>query len=200
MDDFLGGVLLSPKQRQPAVIVRALEARRDAWPHTGFYYRGGGDLLLQHGTFFSGRQLPPEYDHFRGSPGFCFNNSFEAAEQDSTLAYWEGVYTIGRGHYTPHAWCCDPNGELVELTLPTTEQEIERGVEEQTGLPVLGLEHWGYWGCQFDLDYVRAVRESEETYGGLMDRPTQDAAEGQPEWRTDWPVLRYPYDPNRKDM
>lgn len=197
---FLDGAVLTPEERQVTVIVKALQARRGAWPHEGFYYRGGADLLLQHGTFFSGRLLLPEYQEFRGEAGYCFNNAFAAVEQDSSLTYWEGVYSIGRGHYTPHAWACDAEGRLLEFTMPTSQTDIENGVEYQTGLPVLDLKHWGYWGCRFHIDYVRAERESGSTYGGLLDRPTQDAGEGVPEWRDDWPVLRYPYDPERRTI
>ncbi len=195
--------LPKPEERQKAVLMKALETRRDRWPHPGFVYQGGGDLLLQHGQFYSGRILPDQYAHHKGQVGQCFMNALTAAQEDSTLRYVEGVYTIGHGHYTPHAWCIDPAGELLEVTLPM--EHIDVGIEASSGLPILPPEHWGYWGAVFHPEYVQAVFDAQDGSVGLLDRPAHDATDPLTfgrvgEWRDDWHVLRVPYDANRKSI
>lgn len=201
MSEFLGGNLLTPRQRQERVLRKALELRVQFWAHGDDYlYRSGGDLLLQHGNFYSGRVLPEDYESLRGVPGRCFQNALDAVTQDPSLRYVEGVYAIGTSHYTPHAWCLDPEGNLLEVSLPTSGEIYENAVEEHTGLPVLGVEHWGYWGAVFHPEFVKAVWATQEGHVGMLDRPTADAGPGTHEWRDEWPILRVPYDPERRTL
>lgn len=201
MTGLFDSLVGTPVERQRAVLRKALEARRDAWAdsHPGkWVYEGGGDLLLRHGTFYSGRELPEKYAHLRGAPSCCFDNALKAVRADPTLTYVEGVYAIGSTHYTPHAWCLDPQGQLLEMTLPTDEATRARALERR-GMPILPLEHWGYWGVVLHPDYVEAVWAAQEGQG-VLDRPVQDALEGNPhamEWRDDWLILHHTYDPER---
>jgi hypothetical protein len=202
--DELGAVLGTPQDRQKDVLTKALELRRQAWFEAHgdrFYYRGGADLLLQHGRFYSGRECPDKYAHLKGEPSMCFYNALAACEACPELRYCEGVYAIGQGHYTPHAWCLDPDGELVEVTLPTDAQSIAMGLEYTTGQRVLKLDFWGYWGAVFNTEYVQAVKNFQDDCLPVLDRPTQDGwEENCAEWREDWHVLRVPYDENRRTM
>lgn len=202
---LFGGDLLTPAQRQETAVRKGLELRRQFWPHTdkGYIYRGGGDLLLQHGTFYSGRELPEEYRHlFRvdGGEGNCFRNAWHATREDPSLRYVEGVYAWAAGHFTPHAWCLDPDGQLLELTVETDPAQIAGAREYRTHMPMVSPDRWGYWGAVFHPDYISAVSELEEGYGGVLDRPEADRRDGEQytELREHWPVFTYPYDPNRK--
>lgn len=199
MSGLFGGQLLTPQQRQETVMRKALEIRVSFWSGDHLY-QSGGDLLLKHGRFWSGRKLPEQYATLRGPEGRCFENTMDACLADPTLRYVEGVYAIGQSHYTPHAWAIDVDDNMLELTLPTTDDEIARGIELTTGLPVMAPEHWGYWGAVFHPDFVRAVWETQEGHVGMLDRPAQDAGEGNTEWREDWPVLRTPYSPTRTTL
>lgn len=202
--DLLG----SPVERQETVLRKALEARRDAWTHTdkGYLYRGGGDYLLRHGQFFSGAQLPGEYDVFMGTEGNCFENTLHACEANLTIRYFEGVYTVGAGHYTPHAWGVTPDGRLLEFTYPTDPELLATGREYRSHLPILPFEHWGYWGVEFNPIFVRSywythngVGADGQAHVGILDRPTQDTEENSVEWRDDWPIFSYPYDLRRTE-
>lgn len=205
MSGLFGGALLTPQQRQEHVMRGALELRARFWAFgDNFVYRGAGDLLLKHGTFQSGRELPEKYQPLRGGPNECFRNSLAAVEADPSLRYVEGVYSTGGGHYTTHAWCIDPSGELLELTMPTDADTLRIGLDAVTMQPVRPLEHWGYWGIVFHPDYVRAVQEAQD-HMNVLDRPPQDNAfakfgiEGN-EPRTDWPIYHYPYHPDRRTL
>lgn len=200
-DEMLG----SPAARQELILRKALEMRRQRWPHSGFYYRGAGDLLLKHGKFYSGRELPEQYKHLTGPMQGCFMNAMLAAEANPSLRYCEGVYTTGGGHYTSHAWCLDPAGELLELTYPTEPERIAHGLDFHTKQPVLSPERWGYWGAVFHPEYARAVEDAYEGHA-ILDRPVHDelfdggAGLEAHEGRTEWPVFRYPYDPDRREL
>src|SRR5215831_8910735 len=172
MTSFLN--LGTPAERQEAALRKALELRRDLWDREGFAYRGAGDLLLQHGKFYTGRELPDQYKHLKGTPNQCFVNALEACKSDESLTYVEGVYTIGRSHWTPHAWCLDSAGELLEVTLPTEPEVIGRGIDAGTGMKIMGLEHWSYWGAIFHPQYVEAVWALQDGHVGMLDRPSHD--------------------------
>lgn len=189
-------------ERQKAVLQRALQARRSAWAHAdkGYLYLGGGDLLLRHGQFFSGEELPSQYAQYYGAEGRCFENTLDACEADPTIRYYEGVYAIGSGHYTPHAWGVTPDGHLLEFTMPTDPEMIALGLEHRTKLPMLSVESWGYWGVEFNATFVRAYWDShQEGHVGILDRPSQDGAEKEntAEWRDHWPIFTYRYEAGR---
>lgn len=208
MADSIFDVIGTPQERQEKVLRRALQARIDAWDRRQpdglpYAYEGGADLLLRHGGFYTGRELPEAYLEHKGVPGRCFLNALEAAQADPTLRYCEGVYAIGDSHYTPHAWCLDPDGNLLEVSLSTKPDEIAKGVRSLDGrLPMLGIEHWGYYGAVFHVEFVAEVFKAQDA-AGLLDRPRADSLDGNPhtmEWREDWHVLKLPYDPARRTL
>ena len=85
--------------------------------------------------------------------------------------------------------------------MPTSPEEIAVGLEHDTRLPVLSLEHWGYWGAVFHPDYAEACMEEFEVVG-ILDRPTQDASLGEDytEDRTEYPVFRHYWNPERRTL
>lgn len=89
--------------------------------------------------------------------------------------------------------------------MPTSAEDLARGREYRTGLPILSLEHWGYWGAVFHPEYVEAVWALQDDHVGVLDRPSQENFDQQhdpsltvTEWRDDWHVLRKTYDPDRR--
>lgn len=201
---FLDGIL-KPGEGARLACQRELEARRDRWSQPGYYYRGAGDFLLQHGRPLSGRELPDRYAHLKGAENQCFWNALAAAEASDELSYCEGVYALGNGHFTHHAWCVDPNGLVVEVTFPTDAATLARAINGRTGLPYLPLEHWLYWGAVVHHEYVRALMERNEGAGCVFDRSAADLHDiqenfGQTVDHTDYPLLRQPYDPNRRSL
>lgn len=211
MAGIFDSLIGSPVERQEAILRKALEARRDAWRHAakGYLYRGGGDYLLRHGQFFSGEQLPADLEHLKGPEGRCFENVLGVCEADPSIRYFEGVYGIGSAHYTPHAWGVTQDGHLLEFTFPTDPAVLSQGLEFRSKQPVLPLEHWGYWGVEFNPAFVLAywiahngyVPGAEGGHVGILDRPTWDAFDGEQmsEWREDFPIFTYPYDARRTE-
>lgn len=204
---LFGGQLLTPAQRNESAMRRALELRRQFWSRKpGQFYSGGGDLLLEHGRFFAGRELPTEYQRHLGTMGRCFVNALLAAEADPSLRYCEGVYTFGGGFFVSHAWCLDPDGKLLEVSVPTDPASLAVAIEYRTRRAILPLDRWGYWGAPFDTKYVRAVFEAEDN-AGLLDRPKHETydsenmtAEEVADEREDWHVLNQRYDPTRTTL
>jgi hypothetical protein len=201
---FLEGVTMTPQNRQAEVMRLALEAWRASWlqdrsvrPHTCIYY-GGGDLLLQHGRFYPGRTLPEQYAHLKGAEQRCFENALAAAQENSELSYCEGIYNIGADHYTAHAWCVDPSGGVVELTMPTDDHSIAHGREAHTLMDMLPVDHWGYWGVKFHTDLV-AEQLSDEGGFGVLDRCPQDGRY-HTEGRDRFPILEWEYQPDRRTV
>lgn len=199
MSDLFGGIL-KPGDGSRLSIQRELELRRERWDRPGYLYRGGADYMLRHGKFYAGRVLPDAYAHFFGESNECFSNSISAALADSSLRYVEGIYSTGHTWYTPHAWCIDPDDNVVELTFPTIDREQ---FHNHLGMPILPPEHWGYWGVIFRpeliLDHVKLTDE-----GCMFDRPPADeefVARGLDTGQThDFPILKLPYDPNRTEF
>ncbi len=121
-------------------------------------YSGVGQLLLEHGTFFSGRELPDRWRHAAGSMGQCHHNSLEAALQEPELRYFTGLYMVGL-RAIPHSWCVDDEG-LVELTYPTTVEAgqvacIADEFGRATGVPWLPPNTWAYVGVEYDPAFVK---------------------------------------------
>ena len=205
-----GGIfdLMTPAKRQEIAIRKALEQRKRVWPRQpDEVYAGAGDLLLCHGRFFQGRELPDAYQHLfqlDGGQGNCFRNAWFAAKE-SGLPYYEGVYNFGAGHFTPHAWLVAPDGELLELTVDTKPELIARGIEARSSEKMLPVEHWGYWGIELHVDYVEAVSKAEGAYGGTLDRPIHDElfkddpTQNVSDDRDRWPIYTYPYRANRRE-
>lgn len=165
MSGFLDGVL-KPGQGAEMAVKREMEARRQNWTRPGYHYRGVGDFLLQHGTFWTGREIPEQYKHLVGVMGSCYANALAAVQADSSLRYVEGVYAVIGRDFHGHAWCIDQNDQIVEVTAPTDPGTVARTNSAEDHIPFLPVERWGYYGCAFPLAYVEAHRERyEDTQG-----------------------------------
>jgi len=211
---FLDGVFddddMPAEERVRLGITLDLQFRRTdgrlAVRFAGYHYKGSVDLLLQHGCFYQGRELPATFAHLRGPFNRCYGNALAAAETDPRLRYCEGVYTTGFGHPASHAWCVGPDGGVVELTLGTTPDDLVVMRSEETHMPFMHPRHWAYYGAIFDVAFVRAHLDA----GGLplfdrsaaeLDRSGRSGVgERFTTERADFPVLRVPYDPDRKDL
>lgn len=187
---------ISPAVRNRIAMQKELERRKAAWSHPT-YYKGAGDLLLQHGECYEGRILPEEFRPLVGEPSSCFDNAAAAVTADPRLTYCEGVFSSGANHYTSHAWCIY-QGRVLEVTLPTWEMDQHlNAVGPDSSLPFLPIERWGYWGVRFNIQLVYAVADLP-----LLDRPAADAG-----WeamgadtkddRTAWPALEMPWSMSR---
>jgi hypothetical protein len=191
---------LKPGDGNITALKKELELRRNTWSRPGYVYRGAGDFILQHGEFWNGVPLPEEWAHLRGEESACFANALAAAESNPELRYVEGMYAVGAGHYTPHAWCLAPDGTLLELTLPTYDTHR---YHDRRGLTFLPPESWAYGGVVFPE--LKFVQWHNDHYGlPMFNRPAQDAeAAGDVldlEESHDFPVFKLPFDPNRKEM
>lgn len=185
-----------------------LQSRRDRWEsRSGDLYRGGGDYMLRHGRFFHGRALPDAWAPLHGEANACFNNSMEAAMAHRELRYFEGVFG-SQGNFTPHAWCVDQAGEVVELTWVTRP---DQGLGEYvSGNNTLGMlvgapERTGYWGVEFDPELIHWFAYEHAGEFCMFDRPAYDAAsmvaggmDGSQDH--DFEIYRYPYDPTMKEF
>lgn len=193
MSGLLGGLLGDPAERNRKLLTRELELRRDQWKsRPGYFYRGSADLLLQHGKFYAGRVLPPEFESLRGEYRRCFLNAYEAS-RTTGLRYCEGVYWTGAGATMSHAWVVDDHDGVLELTLPTTERHINA----LTMLPSMQPETWAYYGVVVDLLLVQWHLDAGLGLP-MLDRPVADRAMN-PDAH-DWPILKVPYDPKRTTL
>jgi hypothetical protein len=179
---------------------RELELRRERWDRPGYFYRGVGDLMLQHGTFFVGRELPDRWMSHLGTPNECFLNALAAAQAEPDLRYFEGLYAA-HGNYTPHAWCVDPDGGVVEVTWPT--HNIER-YHDVNGIPLLPPDRIAYVGVELHPELVEWFMETYQE-ACLFDRAQYDTDYGRAigldmEQDHDFPILKVPYDKDRRTL
>lgn len=193
---------LTPGAAARGALERELERRRDAWvDKPGYIYRGAGDMLLRHGSYYEGRVLPDQHLHLRGQEARCYANALEAVQADPTLRYVEGVYSTGASYYTTHAWAIEPDGSLLELTYPT--RDLDGYINGHVGMAIMPPEHWAYWGVIVHPDYVQAHLDALGL--PMLDRgpektdPRAMAREVLPDLR-DNPFLKVPYDPNRTSL
>lgn len=197
-DELKGDDALAPGKGAELALRRELADRRERWSKPGYFYRGAADLMLQHGRYFQGRELPDEWAHLRGGPNLCFLNAMEAA-RDHGLRYFEGVYATS-GHFTTHAWVVTAANELLEVTYPTDPDELADGWDLQYG-PVLPPEHWGYWGVEFRWELV--FWHGQDLGLPMLDRSHMDAKMA---WHLDmreshdYPILKVPYDLTRTSL
>jgi hypothetical protein len=203
---FLDGVLPDPAERVRHTLTRDLELRRSdaraSAKFSGYAYVGSADLLLQHGRFFTGRQLPEQYAHLYGEPGRCYLSALEAAQADPSLTYYEGVYAAFAGPPCSHAWCVAPDGGVVECAMVSDPVLLAMGHRSGSETPFLPPEHWGYWGVSFTTQLVDAHlhRNSlpmfDRSRAELLDtNDPENVAETH-----DFPVLKVRYNPNRTEL
>jgi hypothetical protein len=197
---------IKPGQANITALRTELEFRRSEWNKPGYHYRGAGDFLLQHGRFWNGRQLPEQYLSSLNAnpegPTVCFANALLGAQTHAELTYVEGMYSTGHGHFTSHAWCMDPDGGIVELNLPTDPDSIKRMVAGESGMNFLPPQSWAYCGVPFPE--LKFVEWHDMRFGlPMFDRSKTDrnyADRLDVEESHDWPILKVPFDPTRKEL
>lgn len=176
---------------------RELHRRVERWGNQSqFVYRGPADFILRNGRYFAPRELPAEYTHLIGPPQACFVNALEAAQADESLTYTEGVYVV-TSNATAHAWCTDPDGKVVELTLPTDTETLSHAkfphrrydegmtVGEATGLiPAPLADQWAYYGVEFPNSDFVADCFNRHQLASLIDLPERG-----------YPLLKQPWTP-----
>jgi hypothetical protein len=216
MTGFLGGIDLgSPADRNKRTFMRELSSRAEQniatgrFPQSeGYRYPGGGaELILRHGQFYPGRELPDRYKHLRGAMSECFHNALVAAEAMPELQYCEGYCYTGHSYAFNHGWCIAPDGGVVEVTAATEWAEIQHYHNEEM-LPFMPAHTWAYYGVIVATPFMRAVWD----YPGtdlwdvpLFERHSQERARtkltpeemGEP---TVLPFLKMTYDPTRTTL
>lgn len=199
--DSIFSQILSGPTPNLELLRRDQELRRDNWPHGGYLYRGGGDFLLQHGILKAGRAIPERFAHHVGGESECFQNAWRAAKAEPDLRYCEGVWLNHHGSVC-HAWCLDPDDEVVEVTWPTRPEDgLDDFSDAVMRMALVRPERLAYFGAVFTTDLIDWF---VETYGEvcLFDRTStdreNDGKHGLDMHQShDWPVLKVPYDPAR---
>jgi hypothetical protein len=195
MSDLFGGLIKRGDGARHAA-ERELHRRVERWGQSQFPYRGPADFILRHGRYFAPRELPDRYAHLTGPPQACFVNALHAAQADESLTYVEGVYVV-TSNATAHAWCIDPEGKVVELTLPTDTATLSRAkfphrrydegmtVGEANGLISAPLaDQWAYYGVEFpNVDFVAECFDRHQL-ASLIDLPERG-----------YPLLQQPWTP-----
>lgn len=93
-------------------------------------------FVLAHGKFYSGSPLDTRYRP--GTIKMCYQNSKKAIKKHPELLYVEGY--VSSMIPIAHAWNCDPEGNVVDLTL----REHFSPLSERA-----------YFGIEFRSDYLR---------------------------------------------
>ena len=199
--------LIPPGEGAKMAMRTELHRRVKEWKLPGYHYDGGADLLLRHGTFFTGADLRPEYGHLRGIQSQCFASAWSAADQ-SDLRLFEGYYQIGAGIFMPHAWCVAPDGVVQDVTVGGLD--AVGMIQGNIGTRISPLEQWAYWGVEIHPElYDHHVNDLQYDLP-LLDRPKAELElQGQPietmpgqVWdftqNHDFPILKVPYDPDRR--
>lgn len=205
MTEFSFASLVKPGEGAMRALRQHLEARqaRDVkgkMPH--WVYSGPSDLLVKHGTFFTGRELPDQWEHLRGPEQNCHENALAAAEAEPSLRYFTGLYLIS-GAPNPHSWCVDADGGLLELTIPGADRRGERPMTAKVAggarSPMLTPPHWVYVGVEYDTAFVRA--HADERGLPILDPTWTEGPDGGLELgcyldSEDLPMLATPYSPS----
>lgn len=142
--------LLKPGAGAQMALEKELEFKAGR-PGNGSVYPNPYALLREHGTFFTGRQLPGEYECLCGEMMQCHWTAVEAAQQAPELRFFTGLYMI-QGTATWHSWCADTDTKLIELTYPTFPQAGM--IDFHTRQPWTPPETWRYIGVEYDTAWV----------------------------------------------
>jgi len=124
--------------------------------------------------------------------------------KDDRLVYVEGYCTTSAGLPFSHGWCIDrTTNQVVDLTLPCGEDQLDRYLHSKTKLPILHPVKWGYFGVAFTTELV----VSHDVRMGLpmLDRSAAEHYEiiterDDPSLYTethDNPILKVKFDPMR---
>lgn len=125
------------------------EEERAAWAHSCFEA-----MLLAVGRLWRPQAFPPIDTRWR-EPKACFRNAIHLA-MEAGLAYCEG-YAHSGIIVTPHAWCLDAKGRVVDPTW--------------AGETIMGQRRSGdaYLGIAFETRWVVATLAKQKTYGVLWE-------------------------------
>lgn len=199
--------LIPPGEGGRMAFRRELERRVQEWNRPGYRFKGGADLLLQHGQYWNGAPIRDEYAHLIGNESQCFTNSYGAAIQ-SDLRYVEGYYSLGADFFMPHGWCVTPDGGIQDMTV--TEESVGYMIS-RSRLTIPSQDHWSYWGVVFHTDLIEDHVDGHGWDLPMLDRPKAELAlDGTPIGVTspgsvwdfqvnhDQPILKLPYDPDRR--
>lgn len=181
---------------------KALEVHRDQMqqtlPYKGHRYQGMADLLLAHGTFFTGRELPEQYRHLRGPEQRCHSNSMAAAiGAYPELRFFTGVYMVVGSKYLTHSWCVAPDDGVVELTLWDRTEMDAQGADpsrysfrtDYGPVPWVPPAMWAYCGVEYEPEWANK-------YMDVRGFPLLDPIEAECFLPTDeLPMFKRQYDP-----
>ena len=160
-DDFSFASLVKPGEGATRALRNWLHARqaRDAITKKPWVYSGMADFLLQHGTFFTGRELPDKWEALRGPLENCHWNGLHAAEADPSLRYFTGLYVIS-GTPSTHSWCVDQDGGMVDVTVANAAMRGDRPLTTAWHggplAPMLFPVNWAYVGVEYRPAFIRA--------------------------------------------
>lgn len=165
-DDFKFSDLVKPGAGSRQVLERELTARREREQQRrkpGYRYGGAADLVLAHGEWFTGRELPDQYRHLIGSMTMCHRNTLNACLSDPALRYFTGFYMAGTEVHE-HSWVVAPDGGVLELTLADTKAMQETGLPPSqwtmaarrgaSPVPWLPPERRAYVGVEYDPAFI----------------------------------------------
>ena len=130
---------LELQDRAIAKIITWLRESHDRYEPMS-YCKAVYSLMLRHGrAWYIGERT---FAGRRARHKLCYMNSYKLALEDPGMIYVEGW--CWREYSFEHAWCIDPNGQVIDPTLREAD---------------------GYYGIPFRWEYVRATALSTKVYG-----------------------------------
>ena len=126
-------------------------------------YKSLAEFLLKNGREFTPQPLPPGFAKMK--IGNCYQNAAQLALIETSLTYCEGYAAGCIPVPVQHAWCCLPDGKVID---PTWEPRRGRKV----------IRGEAYFGIPIKTSYLLHRLARQKTYG-IIDR-----------WEDDWPMLK----------
>lgn len=130
-------------------------------------------LVLALGRPWAAAPRPPGIR--KGRPRQCFRNSFLLAERrpELGLRYCEGYASSDLGIPTLHAWCVDPDDQVVDPTWPEPAEGAYFGLALPLDLVRATVVRTGCWGVLANdyLDDLRLLRTGVVVRGPNQARP-----------------------------